>query len=76
MQVPHTHNDVLLTRKQESYLKNWIGAESNASEKKRKVLDALKFHNPDRTSVYNYIDYLPNYLNEGAVKNFLTEMSE
>ena len=56
--------------------KKWIGAKSNASEKKRKVLDALELHKPDRTSVYNYINYLPDRLNEGAVKKFLTEMSE
>ena len=56
--------------------KKWIGAKPNASEKKGQVLHALDLHKPDRTSVYNYINYLPDHLNEGAVKKFLTEMSE
>ena len=65
-----------VNRKTRELLKNWIGAKSNASETKRQVLLALNLHNPDRTSVYNYINYLPVHLNEGAVKEFLTEMSE
>ena len=43
---------------------------------KKMVLHALKSHTPDRTSVYNYINYLPDDLDEGAPKTFLKEMSE
>ena len=54
----------------------WVVAKSNANDNKKMVLHALKSHKPDRTSVYNYIKYLPDHLDEGAVKIFLKEMSE
>ena len=43
---------------------------------KKMVLHALKSHTPDRTSVCNSINYIPDDLDEGAPKTFLKEMSE
>ena len=43
---------------------------------KKIVLHTLKSHIPDRTSIYSYINYLPDHLDEGAAKRFLKEMSE
>ena len=57
-------------------IKKWVDAKSNANDNKKMVLHALKLHIPDRTSVYNYINYLPDHLDEGAAKMFLKEMSE
>ena len=57
-------------------IKKWVDAKSNANDNKKMVLHALKSHIPDRTSVYNYIKYLPDHLDEGAIKNFLKEMSK
>ena len=57
-------------------IKKLVDTKSNANDNKKMVLHALKSHIPDRTSVYNYIKYLPDHLDEGAVKNFLKEMSE
>ena len=54
-------------------IKKWVDAKSNANDNKKMVLHALKSHIPDRTSVYNYINY---HLDEGATKRFLKEMSE
>ena len=54
-------------------IKKWVDSKSNANDKK-KVLHALKSHTPDRTSVYNYINYLPDDLDEGAPKTFLKEI--
>ena len=56
-------------------IKKWVDAKSNANGNKKMVLHALKSHIPDRTSVYNYINYLPDHLEEGAAKMFLKEMS-
>ena len=57
-------------------IKKWVGAKSNVNDNKKMVLHTLKLHIPERTGVYNYIKYLPNHLDEGAVKDFLKEMSE
>ena len=59
-----------------NFFKEWVDAKSNANDNKKMVLYALKLHIPDRTSVYNYIKYLPDHLDEGAIKKFLKEMSE
>ena len=52
-------------------IKKWVDAKSNANDIKKLVLHTLKSHRPDRTSVYNYIKYLPDHLDKGATKMFL-----
>ena len=44
---------------------------------KNKLLDKIKTHKPERSHVYDYIAYLPDYLPaKGPVRKFLKEMSK